>query len=67
MSAIAGVLGSDSCFSRAAIVRGWQGGAQQLFHGRGSRWRDPGDRCQGGGVSSQQVMQAAKAHIERVR
>jgi len=42
-------------------VRGWQGGVQQLFQGRGSRRRDTGDRCQGGGISSQQVVQAAKA------
>src|SRR6266566_7415617 len=45
----------------AADLRRRQRGVQQLFQRGGSRGREAGDRRQGGGVGTQQVMQAAKS------
>jgi hypothetical protein len=60
-------MGGDSCFSRAASLRRWQRGVQQLFQSGGSRGPDTGDRRKLGGVSTQQVMQAAKPRAYSAR
>src|SRR5258708_290310 len=60
-SVIAGVMGDVSCFSRAASLRRGQSCVQQLFQSSSACWRDTGDTRQCGGVSTQQVMQAAKS------
>src|SRR5947208_15820028 len=58
------VMGGVSCFSRLATLRRWQRGVQQLFQCSGACRGDTGDRRKLGGVSAEQLVQAAKARTD---
>lgn len=60
-------VGDFSQRSRFAPARWWHSGVQQLFQCDGAGGPDTGNRCQGGGVSAQQVVQAAKSRTDSAR